>query len=420
MGYKRVRGLSQARKGEELEDSAKSPVGPVFMIAMVAVTLTGPLSVHVFIPALPIIRRAFEIDAPTAQLMLSIALFTMAASTLLYGSLSDRYGRRPVLVAGILLFLVGTGLCAVADSVTALVVGRFVQAAGAGCGLVLARASVRDVYGDDKLVKMTAYLTMAYVLGPMLAPAIGGVLIDEFGWRAIFYMALAGAVAILLLTVTAIHETAPGRSGGGGFARMGRDYARLACMPRFLGDTFFNGFVSASFFAYITAASYIMTEVLERPAAEYGLWFLTLPAAYLLGNFVAGRFGGRARIDFMVLLGGGIALASALVFVFAAAIMPLTPLSLFLPCFIASIGQGIAMPNAQSGAIMVDPELTGTASGTVMFAHLCIGATGAQVMGFLADGTMLPMALMYVACNVLAMGAALVPALIRETQPAAS
>jgi DHA1 family bicyclomycin/chloramphenicol resistance-like MFS transporter len=191
-------------------------------------------------------------------------------------------------------------------------------------------------------------------------------------------------------------------------------------MPRFLGFTFFNGFVSASFFAYITAASYIMIEVLERPAAEYGLWFLTLPAAYLLGNFVAGRFGGRARIEFMVLLGSGIALAASIGFVFAAAIMPLTPLVLFLPCFIASIGQGIAMPNAQSGAIMVDPQLTGTAAGTVMFAHLCLGATGAQVMGFLADGTMMPMALMYVTCCALATAAALVPALIRETRPATS
>ncbi len=158
---------------------------------MVAVTLIGPLSVHAFIPALPIVQRAFAMDDATAQSMLSITLLGMAASTLFYGSLSDRYGRRPVLLTGIGLFLIGATVCAVSTDVVTLAGGRFIQAAGAGCGLVLARAIIRDVYGDDRLVKMMAYLTMAYVMGPMLAPAIGGALIDAFGWRAVFYMSLA-------------------------------------------------------------------------------------------------------------------------------------------------------------------------------------------------------------------------------------
>ena len=149
-------------------------VGPLFVLAMIAVTLMGPLALHAFIPALPMVQRDFAMDDATSRFILSVSLFAMAVATLFYGPLSDRYGRRPVLLVGLALFLIGTLGCALADDVATLIGGRFVQAGGAACGLVLARAMVRDVYGDDRLVKMMAYLTMAYVMGPMIAPAVGG------------------------------------------------------------------------------------------------------------------------------------------------------------------------------------------------------------------------------------------------------
>jgi DHA1 family bicyclomycin/chloramphenicol resistance-like MFS transporter len=384
---------------------------------MVAVTLIGPLSVHAFIPALPIVQRAFAMDDAAAQSMLSITLLGMAASTLFYGSLSDKYGRRPVLLTGIGLFLIGATVCAVSTNVVTLASGRFIQAAGAGCGLVLARAIIRDVYGDDKLVKMMAYLTMAYVMGPMLAPAIGGAMIDAFGWRAVFHLSLALGVTIFALTAIATYETAVRNDGGDDVGigwRFIQGYARLARMPKFLGYVFHAAFIAAAFFSYVSAASFLMTDVLHRPAAEYGIYFLFLPLAYLVGNFIASRFSGRASIETMIAIGGFGAIIVAIGFLIWVSVSPIDPLLLFAPGVVASIAQGLSMPNAQSGAIQVDADLTGAASGAVMFAQLSFGAVGAQVMGFVADGTAYPMAIMFLVCCTGALLAGMVPALVRD------
>lgn len=402
-----------------MPSSAEKRAGPLFVAAMVAITMMGPLSIHAFIPALPVVQREFAIDAAAAQFMLSITLFAMAGATLFYGPLSDRYGRRPVLQVGLALFLAGTLGCALATDVATLIGARFVQAGGAACGLVLARAMVRDVYGDDRLVKMMAYLTMAYVVGPMVAPAIGGALIDTLGWRAIFHMGLVIGVGIVILTALATHETAPNigvRSGG---IVVLRGYARLARMPKFIGYVLHCGFISASFFAFISAASFLMSEVLHRPAREYGLWFIFFPAGYMLGNFIASRLSNRYSIDRMVIAGATIGFIAAVGFVVWVMIAPLNIFMLFLPCALASLGQGLSMPNAQSGAISVDPDLTGTASGVIMFVQLFLGAVGAQFMGFVADGTAMPMALVFFGFLAIALIAAIIPAAAwKSTTPA--
>ena len=383
-------------------------VGPLFVLAMVAVTLMGPLALHAFIPALPIVQRDFAIDDATSRFILSVSLFAMAVATLFYGPLSDRYGRRPVLLVGLALFLIGTLGCALADDVATLIVGRFVQAGGAACGLVLARAMVRDVYGDDRLVKMMAYLTMAYVMGPMIAPAVGGALADFLSWRAIFHMGLIIGGAVFILTALVTHETAPSIGVARGPRFILRDYGRLLRMPRFMGYVLHCGFISASFFAVITSASFLLSEVLHRPATEFGIWFMSLPAGYLLGNFTATRMSGWLTINASVVTGALIAMIPAIGFLIWVNLEPITPLMLFLPCAVAGLGQGLSMPNAQSAAISVAPELTGTASGVVMFAHLFLGAIGAQVMGFVADGTAFPMALVFFGFLSLSLIAAIV------------
>src|SRR5438128_751320 len=148
-----------------------------FGLALASIALIGPLAVHLYLPVIPAIKAALGISDALAQLTFSVSLFGMAFATLFYGSLADRYGRRPVLLSGLGLFLIGSVISALADGVVTLVLGRLVQAIGAGCGTTLVRTIARDAYGPDRLVKAIAYLTMFYTLGPMVSPIAGGVLI---------------------------------------------------------------------------------------------------------------------------------------------------------------------------------------------------------------------------------------------------
>ena len=174
-----------------MESPRRNP-GRAFTIALGLTALITPLAVHLFFPVIPAVKVALGLTDAYAQLTFSIALFGMAFATLFYGSLSDRYGRRPVLLSGLALFLFGSVVSLIAETAHALVLGRLIQAIGAGCALTLVRAIARDAYRAEQLVKAIAYLTMFGTLGPMVSPIIGGVLTDTLGWRSVFGFALAG------------------------------------------------------------------------------------------------------------------------------------------------------------------------------------------------------------------------------------
>ena len=181
-----------------MESTARTP-GRTFAIGLGLTALVTPLAVHLYFPVIPVVKGAFGLTDGFAYLTFSVALFGMAFSTLFYGSLSDRYGRRPMLLAGLALFVAGSAIAAVAPTPAILVLGRLAQAIGAGCGLALTRAIARDAYRPELLVKAIAYLTMFGTLGPMVSPIIGGVLIDSFGWRSVFgFAVLSGAVITLI------------------------------------------------------------------------------------------------------------------------------------------------------------------------------------------------------------------------------
>ncbi len=222
--------------------------GPLFALALASISLIGPLSVHLFMPVIPAVKAALGLSDAMAQLTFSIALFAMAFATLVYGPLSDRYGRRPVLLSGLCLFLAGSVISALAGSVGALVVGRLVQAFGAGCGVTLVRAIAQDVYGPHRLVKAIAYLTMFYTIGPMISPMVGGILIDAFGWRSVFGFALLLGGVITLNVYLKVFESRPPVPGPAkGLGAIGRDFISLFRHLRFTGFVLQSGFVTGAF-----------------------------------------------------------------------------------------------------------------------------------------------------------------------------
>lgn len=375
-----------------------------FFVALISMTFIGPLSLHLFIPAMPAVKEAFGVSTGMAQLTMSLAMLSMAFFTVAYGGLSDRFGRKRVLLGGLVLFASGAAACMVAANLPMLLAGRILQGAGAGCGVVLARAIARDVYGQERVAQVIAYLTAAYVLGPMFAPPIGGRLTTMFGWRALFVLASVFGLLVILAVAFAVPETRARNipAPRGVFA----GYKLLLRRRRFVGYMLQPGLLSAAFYTQATAASFLASEQLGIDAAKIGLWFFAFPVGFMVGSFISGRIGAARSIEFMTVLGGVIAVANGALLLGWLYFAGVSMAALYIPGMFVSLAQGLSMPYAQAGAMAVDPQLAGSASGAVVFSQLFWPAALQQLTGMLADGTWVPMAIVHFVAVIGAMFAA--------------
>lgn len=380
-----------------------------FLVSLASIAFIGPLAIHLFLPVLPEVQKAFGMSSALTGVTFSVTLLMVACSTLVYGSLSDRYGRRPVLLTGLALFVLGSVLSSAATSPASLILGRILQAIGAGAPASLSRAIASDAYGPERLVKVLAYLTMAYTLGPMFAPSISGVLIDTFGWRSTFWFALIVGTVISFGAWVALYETRAPTKATFSIAAMFGGYATLIKQPRFSAFVLQTGFSTATFMATATAASFLMQNYLGRPASEFGLYFMMFPMGLFLGNLVASRLSGRVTVEVMVLC-GSVLMASAIA-IQAMLILAgiIAPLVIFVPGFVLTFAQGIALPNAQSGAMRIAKSAAGTAAGLGVFCQSMLGALGAQIYATLADGTPIPMVITVTAFALSTLVAGTVP-----------
>ncbi|HZD39765.1 MAG TPA: MFS transporter [Terriglobales bacterium] len=375
-----------------------------FFIALVSITLIGPLSLHLFIPAMSAVKEGFGVSTGMAQLTMSLAMLSMAFFTVAYGGLSDRFGRRPVLLAGLVLFTSGAAACMAAANMPMLLAGRTLQGAGAGCGVVLARAIARDVYGQERVAQVIAYLTAAYVLGPMFAPLIGGQLTTLFGWRALFVLASAVGLLVILAVIFGVPETRADNAVLPHGILVA--YKSLLRRPRFVGFMLQPGMMSAAFYTQATAASFLAAEQLGADAARIGWWFFAFPIGFMAGSFIAARVGAKRSIEFMTILGGVIGVANGVLLVGWLYFGGISMAALYIPGIFVSLAQGLSMPYAQAGAMAVDPELAGSASGAVVFSQFFWPAALQQLTGLLANGTWVPMAAVQFAAVTVALVAA--------------
>jgi len=388
--------------------------GRSFAFALALVALVTPLAVHLFLPVIPAVKAALSLSDGMAQLTFSIALFGMAFATLGYGTLSDRYGRRPVLLSGLALFLIGSVVSAVAQGATTLLVGRLIQAIGAGCGVTLVRTIARDAYSSEHLVKAIAYLTMFYTLGPMVSPFVGGVLIDTIGWRSVFGFALVAGGAIFVCSYVSIHETRPKAGAGGSKIGVLQSYAALFARLRFTAFVLQSGLVTGAFLTMAAASASLMKELLHRPSTEFGVYFLLFPVGFFLGNLLSSRVGNRVSTETMVLAGSLLSIVTVAGQAAALSYGMVVPLAFFIPGFFITMSQGISLPYAQVGAMAEIPPLAGTAAGVGVFMQHFCGAVFSQLYGLLADGTPRPMIMIAVLCGCLTLVVGAIPFLLKH------
>jgi DHA1 family bicyclomycin/chloramphenicol resistance-like MFS transporter len=378
-----------------------------FLLLLVALTAMGPFAMQIFLPALPAIQAAYGVDVATAQLVFSLSGVAMALGTLAYGPLADRHGRRPVLVAAVVLFVVGSVIAFVAPTIEVLILGRIVQAAGGVAGLVLSRTIVRDLFDRSRAAEMIAWLTVGMVAVPMVSPTIGGVLVDFGSWRLNFLVPGIVGVALFAATLLALPETRPAataaRTGGGMLDGAGK----LVRHPNFLGYTLHATGSFSAFFAFLAGAPYVVQQVMGEPATVYGLWFIANAFGFMMGNLTAARLSAWFGLDRMIAVGTGLVIAGVGTTIAVMAAGLWTPAALFVPMIATAYGQGLGMPNAQAGALSVAPDLAGTASGVTGFVQMATASVIAQLVGMMQNGTPYPMLAVMLACGLAMAGSLL-------------
>ena len=360
---------------------------------LIAVSAAGPMALNIFIPSMPGMRTVFDADYATIQLTLTAYIFAIALAQLVLGPLSDRFGRRPVLLAGLGLFVAASLACALAASVEQLIALRVLQATGGCAGLVLGRAIVRDLFDQDTSASMLGYITMAMVLAPMLAPVLGGFLDDLFGWQAGFVVAAAAGALILTASWGSLHETNFDRRPMPGVGAIARDYAALLRSPVFVANALAGATAVSVFFSFLAGAPYVMVELLGRTPGEYGLWFMLAAGGYMAGNFLSGRFARRIGTDFLVFAGNGLALATMLVLCAVALTGAFSPAAIFAPMFFSGVANGMVIPSTLANAVSVRPDMAGAASGFAGSLHLVMGGIGTVIVGHAQDDSQWPMLL---------------------------
>jgi DHA1 family bicyclomycin/chloramphenicol resistance-like MFS transporter len=361
---------------------------------LIAMTAIGPLCLNILAPAMPGLVTTLGAGAGAVQLTLSLFLLGMAVSQLVLGTLSDRFGRRPVMLGGIVITVVASVAAIAADSIAGLIVARLFQAFGATAGIVIARAMIRDLYARDRAASMIGWVTMAMVIAPMLAPLLGGMLDTTFGWQAIFAFIGVFAAAILLWAGFELRETrkVATSEGFGHFLAASGDLLRDRA---FLGYALVAATNSAMFFTFIGGAPHVVVTVMHRSPAVYGVWFIVLSLVYMAGNFAAGRWSARYGVDAMVRAGVAVTVLGAAVGIAWVLVEPQGgPWVIFGPQMIIGFASGFMLPNAISGAISVRPEAAGAAAGITGFLQMGLGAATAQLVGYLLAGatTAMPLA----------------------------
>jgi len=374
------------------------------MALLSAMALTSPLALNLFVPAMPDAARSLGVDISTIQLTFTCYLLTLAIGQLISGPLADFFGRKPVLLWGLALHVIGSVLAASAQDISVLVAGRVFQALGGSTAMALARTVIVDIHGRQGAAGKMGYMVMAIAIAQSIAPTLGGFLNLWYGWNTTFILPIAIGSGVWLAALKWLPETCQQKSDNLKLGRVLRQYGSVLTSSEYLGYALSTTFIAAAFYMFVGSSPYIVINQLEGNSAQFGSWFLSVSFAFMAGSFLSTRLAQRLNIDRMVMLGNSLSLIGASLLLLFALKDALTLGTLFLPMALVTFGRGFSQPNAQSGAIACATGSAGTASGLMGFIQLLTGGVMAQVTPWLMEQGLAALMSCILAAPLLAIG----------------
>ncbi len=353
----------------------------IMLLLLVAMTGVAPISLYMLVPALPVLATTFGRDISIAQMTVSLYMVGIACSQIIMGPLSDKFGRRPVLLAGLGLMVVASAACIFAESLPQLIAARFLQALGGATGMVVSRAIIRDLYSRERIGAMISLVIAVMMIAQMLSPLTGGLLETAFGWRSIFYVITAASIVIAAAIALSLPETRRDRVEAGGFRG---DVGKLFRSRAFIGYVLCQVLASQIIFTFAGGGPYIVVMQMGRSGAEYGAWFATSGFAYLIGNLCCVRFAPRHSLEKLIWFGLALQLLGSLLnLIWGIAGLNAAPSWLFITQMLVMFANAFVMSNSAAGAISVRPEAAGTASGAMGFLQMGLGSFLSQFGAYL-------------------------------------
>ncbi len=362
-----------------------SKIPPFWLLGLL--TLSGPVGMHIFAPVLAKAARDFSVGTGAIQATISFYIAGLAIGQLGYGPISDRFGRRPVVLAGLATFTLAGLAAAIAHDVNWLIAARFVQGLGGAAGLTLARAMVRDTTSSNDAARRLALLNVMVAIGPAIAPTLGGLLATGFGWRSILWLLCGIGLFLVVLAIFLLTETRPATKDSNA-RELAQHYGRLASSPAFLGLAIGGGCATTSMYAMVASSPFIMTNQLHRPEYETGLFLGVLISGILIGNALVSRLVLFASPHRLMMLGNFASVIAAALILAVAAFDRLTILSLFAPTFLFTLGAGLAGPMALTQALSLNARVVGSAAGLYGFIQMAVGALCISLSGLLANAAL--------------------------------
>lgn len=333
---------------------------PPRLLTLILLSSLSIVSLNLFLPSLPNMARDFDTDYATVSLAIAGYSAVAAVLLLVVGPLSDRYGRRPVILGGLAIFCVASLGCLMATDIVIFLCFRMLQAAIIA-GFAVSRAAISDTAAAGKAASLMGYLAMAWAIAPMLGPVVGGVLDELFGWRASFLAFLTLGCALFVLCWFDVGETNTNRSAS--MMKQIRAYPELLRSGRFWGYSLCIAFSTGAFYAFLGGAPLVAVAVFEISPARLGFYIGSITAGFMFGSFLAGRFSARYELTTVMIAGRLIACGGLTVGLLLVASGQVYQLILFGACACVGIGNGITMPSANAGCMAVRPGLAGSASG---------------------------------------------------------